>query len=120
MARMNEPPQHRQKAIPGSTIKALREAQDISLQDLCDRIERHDGQGLNKATISRIENGIGNPSLDTLERIARALGVTPADLFHPPLLAPILALQEPARSECWRKVTAYITDLAAAYDAKKT
>lgn len=94
-------------------------AHRLSLQALCDRIERHDGEGLNKGTISRIEAGKGNPSLETLERIARALGVTVADLFHPPLLAPILALPEPARSESLTKVKDYIDLLANAYRPEK-
>ena len=37
--------------------------------------------GANQATISKIEKGIGNPTLSMINRIAKALGVHPSALF---------------------------------------
>jgi transcriptional regulator with XRE-family HTH domain len=39
--------------------------------------------GLDKAQFSRIENGVNEPSLTTLEKINKALGVTLSDFFTP-------------------------------------
>lgn len=53
--------------------------------------------------ISKIEKGEGNPSLDVIEAIARALGVTPISLFdlptfHNQILQAIDALPEERRA----------------------
>jgi len=50
-------------------LKKLREVRGFSLAELASR------SGIDKAAISRIENGLaGNPTLQTLERLAQALG----------------------------------------------
>ncbi len=50
-------------------LKKAREQAGLSLTDLAQRT------GMDKATLSRLENGRnGNPTLETLSRIARALG----------------------------------------------
>ncbi len=49
-------------------IIACREEQSLSQQGLADRT------GINRADISRIENGNANPSLKTMKRIADGLG----------------------------------------------
>lgn len=38
--------------------------------------------GANQATISKIEKGVGNPTLSMINRIAKALGVHPSALFE--------------------------------------
>lgn len=38
--------------------------------------------GVHRATISEIESGAGNPTLDVLERVARALGLTISELLR--------------------------------------
>jgi DNA-binding Xre family transcriptional regulator len=49
-------------------IKARREQLQLSLTDLASR------SGIDKAALSRLENGlVGNPTIGTLERIARSL-----------------------------------------------
>ena len=55
--------------IVGEKIKALREAKEISINDLADR------SGLAVEQIERIENNIDIPSLAPLIKIARVLGV---------------------------------------------
>lgn len=52
-----------------AALKAVREAQGLSITDLADRT------GMDRAMISRLENGqIDNPTVSTVARFARALG----------------------------------------------
>ena len=53
----------------GRTIRVMRTAQDRSVSDLAR------GASLSKTILARIESGEGNPSVETLWRISRALGV---------------------------------------------
>ena len=53
----------------GRTVRALRTGQDLSLGDLAR------ASGLSKTILSRIERGDGNPSVETLWRVSRALRV---------------------------------------------
>lgn len=50
-------------------LRAARENRGLSLQDVCDRT------GITKASLSLLENGRGNPTMTTLRRIAKAIGV---------------------------------------------
>lgn len=43
--------------------------------------------GLNRGSVSRIENGIQDPGVRGLIELARALGCQPGDLFAPPVSA---------------------------------
>ena len=104
----------RPTAPPGATIYALRRAQGLSLDELCARIALHGGT-INKATISRIERALANPTAEVLEQIAKGLSVQPADLWCQPTLAPVLALPMPERAEALEKVATYVSDIAAAY-----
>ena len=61
--------------IIGERLRAIRENKDLSQGD----IEK--GTGLLRCYVSRVENGHTVPSIDTLEKWARALSVTMADLF---------------------------------------
>ena len=54
----------------GRHIRASRRKLDMSLPALAE------STGVQKSTLSKIENGMGNPSLDTLIRIARGLKVS--------------------------------------------
>jgi transcriptional regulator with XRE-family HTH domain len=58
----------------GSKIKRLREAKSWSQSELTR------AAGLTHGLVSRLEDGIGNPSLKTLAAIAKALGVTVSKL----------------------------------------
>lgn len=58
-------------------IKELCKEQRITINGLAEKI------GVAQPTISRIINGKQTPALDTLEKIADALGVEVAELFRP-------------------------------------
>lgn len=53
----------------GRAVRSLRTAQSLSLGDLAR------AAGLSRTILSRIESGVGNPSIETLWRVARALNV---------------------------------------------
>jgi transcriptional regulator with XRE-family HTH domain len=57
-------------------VRRLREAKGFSQAALAA------DSGLYQALISQIENELANPELDTLERLAAALGVHPRELFE--------------------------------------
>lgn len=59
----------------GEVIKQLRLAAKLTLADLSE------GAGMSSAMLSRVENGMATASLDSLERICHALGVSLSDLF---------------------------------------
>ena len=59
----------------GLRISQIRAIRGFSQRRFADMIE------LDRATLSRIESGIGNPTMETLERIAEGLEVDVADLF---------------------------------------
>jgi len=51
-----------------SALKTAREAAGLSLRDVEERT------GINKSNLSLLENGKGNPTLETIRRIAEAIG----------------------------------------------
>jgi len=63
----------------GSRVRELREEQDLTITDLANRA------GLTRNAVSRVELGHRTPSVDTADKIARALGVDPGRLFGAPL-----------------------------------
>lgn len=71
--------------IIGDRLKALREAKNLSQGDIEERT------GLLRCYISRVENGHTVPSIETLEKLARAFEVPMYELFYegtkPPKLA---------------------------------
>ncbi len=66
----------------GEQIRHVREHHNLSQQDVCGR------SGIDVATYSRIEQGHSSPKLDTLIRIADAIGVDLEDLVHREAAAP--------------------------------
>ena len=66
------------KEVLGERIRATREAQGLSQDQLAYMI----GGTSNGANISRIELGKTGIQLETLHRIAKALGVTMCDLLE--------------------------------------
>jgi transcriptional regulator with XRE-family HTH domain len=60
----------------GDRIRAIREAKDLSQGDIEERC------GLLRVYVSRIENGHSVPSVETLEKFARALEVPLYQLFY--------------------------------------
>lgn len=59
-----------------SNIKRIREAKNLSQKEVISAI------GMGAAQYSRIENGKTDPSVSTLVKIAKALGVSMAELFY--------------------------------------
>lgn len=60
----------------GAQIRRVREHHNLTQQDVCER------SGIDVATYSRIEQGHASPLLDTLIRIADAIGCELADLVR--------------------------------------
>ncbi|MEU1478865.1 helix-turn-helix transcriptional regulator [Streptomyces sp. NPDC005760] len=60
----------------GEQIRRVREDHNFTQQDVCGR------SGIDIATYSRIEQGHASPLLDTLIRIADAIGCELADLVR--------------------------------------
>ena len=58
----------------GRRVRELREAKDLTTYELAQR------SGIHRPNISRIESGRHMPNLDTLVRLAQALGTSVADL----------------------------------------
>ena len=65
----------RRRAV-GDQIRRVREHRNLTQQQVCDR------SGIDVATYSRIEQGHSSPLLDTLIRIADAIGVELPDLMR--------------------------------------
>lgn len=61
----------------GRNVRKLRLSLGMTQSDLADRAE------IRRALISDLERGETNATLDTVVRIAMALGVEPAELFKP-------------------------------------
>lgn len=59
----------------GKNIKRIRERKNMSQGDICR------ATGLDRAQVSNIESGNGNPTLATIERLAGALGVASNELL---------------------------------------
>jgi transcriptional regulator with XRE-family HTH domain len=59
----------------GFNIRAIREARGLSQEELGDLA------GLHRAYIGQIERGEKNIGLKNLEKIAKALGVNPREIF---------------------------------------
>lgn len=78
-------------------IKSAREKAGLTQAQLAEKI------GTTPQNISQYERGIRNPKYDTLEKIARAVGVK-ADFFHKNLYD-VSALDDPRRtSHLWNKL----------------
>jgi transcriptional regulator with XRE-family HTH domain len=69
---MSASQQHR--GLLGATIRANRKKLDFSQEKLAEKA------GLSTVFISRIERGVESPSVDSLVKIAKALGVSARDL----------------------------------------
>ncbi len=62
----------------GKRIRSLRVGKGISQEMLAERSSLH------RTYIGGVERGLRNPSLKSLQRIAKGLGVGVVDLFRPP------------------------------------
>jgi len=68
--------QPRIRRLLAKNVRRLRLARALSQEALAA------DAGLHQALISEIENEASNPELDTLGRLAKALGARPRDLFE--------------------------------------
>jgi transcriptional regulator with XRE-family HTH domain len=79
-------------------LRAIREQKDLSQGDIEERT------GLKRCYVSRVENGHTVPSIETLEKLARALEVPMYQLFYdgeaPPEI-PSIPLGQPANGDEW-------------------
>ncbi|MBD3770798.1 MAG: helix-turn-helix transcriptional regulator [Rhodobacterales bacterium] len=60
----------------GKRLRALREERGWSQEEFADRA------GLHRTYVSAVERGVRNPTLSVLERLAKALGVSMAELVQ--------------------------------------
>ncbi len=81
----------------GKRLKELRENAELSGKALAEKAN------IAQSTISEIESGKTTPGIRILEKICRALGITPAEFFNPdttrhkPLPADLARMVEKAR-----------------------
>ena len=84
--------------VISNRLRAIREQKDLSQGDIEERT------GLKRCYVSRVENGHTVPSIETLEKMARALEVPMYQLFYdgeaPPEI-PALPLGTPADKDAW-------------------
>lgn len=62
-------------SIFGKTIRELRNSKGISQENLAELC------GMHRTYLGGIERGERNPSLENIEKISKALGITMAELF---------------------------------------
>jgi transcriptional regulator with XRE-family HTH domain len=70
-----------------ANLRRLRIAARLSLSELAR------ATGVGKATLSAIENGQGNPTVETLAALAEHLGVPLVELFEAPALEPVTVVR---------------------------
>jgi XRE family transcriptional regulator, regulator of sulfur utilization len=78
------------KSFDFSIIKTLRYKHGLSSEDLARR------SNLTRATIAKIENGGGNPTLSTIEALADAFDISSSELVR---MAEVLNFEEPEKKE---------------------
>jgi transcriptional regulator with XRE-family HTH domain len=86
------------QGVQMENMSRIRELRNLTQSQLAEMV------GANQATISKIEKGVGNPTLNMIQRIADALKCHPADLFDASdlrtrVLAAFEAIDDPARAE---------------------
>jgi transcriptional regulator with XRE-family HTH domain len=81
--------------VIGNRLKELRESKELSQGDIEKR------SGLLRCYISRVENGHTVPSVETLEKMARALEVPMYRLFHDGEASASLRKLKPPANDEW-------------------
>jgi transcriptional regulator with XRE-family HTH domain len=79
--------------VVGTHLRRLRADQGLSLSDLAR------GSGVAKATLSALEGGRGNPTLETLSALAAALQIPMGDLITPADPAPVTVVRSDAGTD---------------------
>jgi len=70
------PAGHQHRRLLGDTVRIKRKNSGFSQEKLAERA------GLSTVFISRVERGVESPSLDSLVKIAKALGIRVRDLVQ--------------------------------------
>jgi transcriptional regulator with XRE-family HTH domain len=102
--------------VIGDRLKELREAKELSQGDIEKRT------GLLRCYISRVENNHTVPSVDTLEKLARALEIPMYQLFHLGTVPPDVRKLKLEDDDGWGgrgRNRAYISQLAKALGRMK-
>ncbi|MCB5205123.1 helix-turn-helix transcriptional regulator [Neorhizobium sp. T786] len=60
-----------------SNLRLMRQTKGLSQEELAHRAE------IDRTYVSSLERGIYSPSIDVLEKLASALGVSPGELIRP-------------------------------------
>jgi transcriptional regulator with XRE-family HTH domain len=97
---MNEPPAARIAA----NLRALRERRNLSVVTLAER------SGVARATLTNLEAGRGNPTVDTLYALADALGAALGDLIDEPRRTRIEVLRAGRGAQVHGAVSARLLD----------
>lgn len=77
----------------GEQVRRRRDQRGMTAAELARRA------GLSKATLSSLEAGRANPTIDTLDAVAQALGVPLTDILAAPATAPTLLVPAEPRSD---------------------
>lgn len=91
----------------GSRIRQIRKAEKLSQERLAEKV------GMTRESISRMESGVLQPSLNTLSALSAALNVNAKDLFD--FKGPVVfrggKLEAKQRKECLDSITATIKEM---------
>lgn len=107
----------------GRKLREYRESSSLTVEEFCNQFNvRFDGR-MNKSTVSRYENGLQEPMISTVKKIAAFFSVDPSDLLgyqtdmHPLMLpADLKALSDALlqlNEEGREKLLDYAADLVA-------
>ena len=107
----------------GRKLREYRESSSLTVEEFCKQFNvRFDGR-MNKSTVSRYENGLQEPMISTVKKIAAFFSVDPSDLLgyqtdmHPLMLpADLKALSDALlqlNEEGREKLLDYAADLVA-------
>jgi transcriptional regulator with XRE-family HTH domain len=102
MAAKGENPARSMDISVGDTVRLLRERNGISVRTLAARA------GFSPSFISQVENGQASPSINSLQEICSALGVTLGEFFHAfsPKESPVVRASERGQiTSGWSKGT---------------
>jgi len=79
------------KTILGKNIKYLRTSKKLTLKSVAEVV------GCSESLLSKVENGRGNPSFNTLHAIATAVGTDIGTLFSPEMMQDKIVLRKSER-----------------------
>jgi transcriptional regulator with XRE-family HTH domain len=66
----------------GTALRALRDAVDLTQEELLDKIVELGLKAPNRTTVSPLENGLQEPGLEILFKLARGVGIRPSEFVR--------------------------------------